>query len=158
MKKILGVIVMLGMLVPAAAHSGSGYFTFSVQPAMYPLNYWVSTGVHISNVATVAQSITIQFFNMDGTPLANFPYTYRLGNNPVTFAQGTTDAQGRATLQVPGLGSAYLSLNTDGVLHSGLGIITGSISHGVIANVLINTPDNPPAFSIPITVNGGSPF
>jgi hypothetical protein len=113
------------------------------------------TNFHVANVSNARQTITITFYNEDGTHPMGLPYLYAIGG---VSGSSSTDQNGRIVMSVPPLNFVAISVLDNGKLHRGFGTITGEVPRGLVASVLLNFPDNLSLMSQTFTINGGNPF
>ncbi len=113
------------------------------------------TGLVVANIGNVKQTITITFFNMDGSQPASLPYDYDLGG---ITGSSSTDQYGRVVVTLPPLNTVAISLRDNGVLRRGFGTISGEVPGSTVASVLLNFPEDISLMAQTFTINGGNPF
>lgn len=124
----------------------------------------VWTAIHITNILNVPQTVTVTLYNMDGTPLGNYPLSVYNGTLPGSAA--STNNNGEISVVVQGMTQLAVEIVPSDAPHSGWGIIKSSLisenkatliadanSYGALPDAYAGTTYNK---SIPI--NSGNPF
>jgi len=156
---LLLAVLGFGFFSPRIAVAGTGYLSTWVVSPSGTSQGLLWSGVHVTNISSDYQTVTITLYQVSGAPLAN----YTLMVNPGTLPPGQTinmdtDQNGTITIRdlpartmlavaIPPLGSGTLA---------GWGIISGATAKTLVADGEMWTPSWP--VSSFMSVNGGNPF
>ncbi len=168
MKKIIAALIVVMIVETACVHESAlvGKATLSyflVNPRQTLPNGIVTgvrTDIHVINLLADPQNITVTLYNMDGSPLANYPVD--LYNGSTTLSTASTNSEGSVVAEVRGKTQLAVSIGSDGFVRAGYGTIMGSVkapSNRLIADAQVRgILLDGTSYSISVPINGGMPF
>ncbi len=166
--RTMGVLLaFLAASVPAVSSAGSASFPhYLVNPITTQGDgsvIGVFSAIHVSNILTVPQTVKIVLYNVDGTPLANYPVS--VWNASLSHYDTTTDANGALQVTLGGLAQLGVQLTPSAAPVGGWGTVEGTSGYNksLIADVeefgrLPATGYPGTAYNVSFAVNAGAPF
>lgn len=169
MRKIVLLVLSILICIPGIALAGNAYLSeYLVNPVTTMPNgakSGVWTAIHVTNILSIPQTVTVVLYNMDGTPLANYPLSVYNGAIPGSAA--STNSNGEISVVVQGMSKLAVEMLPSDAPHGGWGIIKGSVTSGIGASLLVADANSygalpdayaGTAYNKSIPINGGNPF